>query len=122
VKKCHYCGNEGAEASTHCLRCGTEFTSAETAASEVTKPGCPQCGSLKNQPAISLQSSVNPLAMHFGGLIVSTLFSASRQQRMRCLDCGKFYLTTTKSSRVALIVLVIVLGLIALSIVLDLTR
>ena len=60
--------------------------------------------------------------MHFGGLIVSTLFSASRKQRMRCLDCGEFYLITTKSSRIALIVLVIVLGLIVLGILLDLAQ
>ncbi len=60
--------------------------------------------------------------MHFGGLIVSTLFSASRKQRMRCLDCGEFYLTTPKSSRIALIVLVIVVGFIVLGILMDLTR
>jgi hypothetical protein len=123
VKKCSYCGNESGDNSTHCIRCGTDFDSSPSLpGSGAPLPCCPQCGSQQYQQAGLLRRSINPWVAHFGGWIISTLFSASRKQQMLCTQCETFFFVETKSSRIAFVLLLLVLLLSSLCIILDLLQ
>jgi hypothetical protein len=69
----------------------------------VTAPGrsCPQCGGTERQAAGVLRSSHNPWLSHFGGWSFASLWGASREQQVRCVRCDQLYLTDTRGTRIA---------------------
>ena len=69
----------------------------------LTQPGrsCPQCGSKEHKAAGILRRSHNPWLFHFGGWLFASLWGASREQQVRCVQCDKLYLTDTRGSRIA---------------------
>jgi hypothetical protein len=69
----------------------------------VTAPSrsCPQCGGTERQAAGVLRSSHNPWLFHFGGWLFASLWGASREQQVRCVQCDKLYLTDTRATRIA---------------------
>jgi hypothetical protein len=77
---------------------------------------CPKCGSKEVQPAGVLRRHVNPWVFFFGGLFLSLLWSGSRKEEVRCVQCDTVFQRPTRASRVAwvlfiLFILLILLGL-----------
>ena len=62
---------------------------------------CPQCGGRERQPAGVLRTSHNPWLFHFGGWLFAGLWGASREQQVRCAQCETLYLTDTRGTRIA---------------------
>src|SRR6185436_14906914 len=69
----------------------------------VTAPGrpCPQCGDTERQPAGVLRTSHKPWLFHFGGWLFASLWGASREQQVRCAQCETLYMTDTRGTRIA---------------------
>ncbi len=77
---------------------------------------CPRCGSREVQLAGVLKRHVNPWVFFFGGWLLSLLWSGSRREEVRCVQCQTVFQRPTRASRIAwvlliLVVLLIVLGL-----------
>ena len=62
---------------------------------------CPQCGGTERQAAGVLRSSRNPWLFHFGGWLFASLWGASREQQVRCVQCDHLYMTDTRGTRIA---------------------
>jgi len=77
---------------------------------------CPQCGAKERQAAGVLRRSFNPLLFHLGGWLLSSLWGASRQQQVRCCQCETLYSTDTRATRIAGVLLWVVLLLIFLGV------
>ncbi len=73
-----------------------------------SKP-CPQCGSLERAAAGVLRKSQNRWLLHFGGWLLASLWGASREQQVRCTQCDTLYLTQTRGTRIAGILIWVVL-------------
>ena len=77
---------------------------------------CPRCGSKEIQPAGVLRRHVNPWVFFFGGWLLSLLWSGSRKEEVRCVQCETVFQRPTRASRIAwallvLFILLILLGL-----------
>ena len=77
---------------------------------------CPRCGNKEVQPAGVLKRHVNPWVFFLGGWLLSLLWSGSRKEEVRCVECATVFRRPTRASRVAwvlliLFVLLILLGL-----------
>ncbi len=82
-----------------------------------TRP-CPQCGGIERTPAGLLRSTHNPWLFHFGGWLFGSLWGASREEQVRCARCEKLYLTDTRATRIAgvlvwVFLLILLFGVIA---------
>jgi len=66
---------------------------------------CPKCGGTEQQPAGVLQKSHSLWLFHLCGWLVSSLWGASRKKRVRCTQCEALYMTDTRGTRVAGIIL-----------------
>ncbi len=78
---------------------------------------CPHCGGTERQPAGVLRRSHNPWIFHFGGWLFASLWGTSREQQVRCTKCDTLYLTDTRGTRIAgvllwVLVLLVLFGLI----------
>jgi len=62
---------------------------------------CPQCGGTERQPAGVLRSSHNPWLFHFGGWLFASLWGASRERQVCCVHCDRLYMTDTRGTRIA---------------------
>ncbi len=62
---------------------------------------CPQCGGTERKAAGVLRRSHNPWLFHFGGWLFASLWGASREQQVRCVQCDHLYMTDTKLTRIA---------------------
>lgn len=80
---------------------------------------CPACGSVQRAPAGVLTRSYNYWLMHFGGWLVASLWGASREQQVRCVGCDTLYFTETRGTRIAGILLWILLLLILFGLIAD---
>ena len=80
---------------------------------------CPKCGSTECQAAGVLRKSHNPWMFHFGGWLLSSLWGASREKQVRCVQCETLYLANTRGSRIAGILLWIMLLLILSGLLAD---
>jgi hypothetical protein len=78
---------------------------------------CPKCGGAKRQEAGVLRKSHNLWLFHIGGWLLSSLWGASREQQVRCADCDTLYMTNTRGTQVAGVLLWILLVLILLGII-----
>src|SRR5882724_425506 len=76
--------------------------------------GCPRCGGTEVQPANILKRHVNPWVVFFGGWLVSLLWSGSRKEEVRCVQCETVFERSTRASRIAQILLILILLLILL--------
>jgi len=77
---------------------------------------CPKCGGSEVQPNQVLRRHVNPWVLFFGGWLLSLLWSGSRKEEVRCLQCDTVFQRPTRASKIAwvlfiLLVLLILLGL-----------
>src|SRR2546425_8617921 len=77
---------------------------------------CPKCGGKEVQPAGVLRRHVNPWVFFLGGWLLSLLWSGSRKEEVRCVQCETVFQRPTRASRVAwqLLILFIVLILLGL--------
>ena len=76
-----------------------------------SKP-CPQCGGREHKAAASLKRSHNPWLYHLGGWLLSALWGASRGTQVRCTQCDTLYVTDTRATRIAGVLLCIFLLLV----------
>jgi hypothetical protein len=79
---------------------------------------CPQCGGTQHLAAGVLRSSHNRWLFHFGGWLLASLWGASRERQVRCAQCESLYLTDTRGTRIAgvllwVFLLLVVFGLVA---------
>ena len=75
---------------------------------------CPRCGSRDIQPAGVLRRHVNPWVFFLGGWLVSLLWSGSRKEEVRCVQCDTVFQRPTRVSKVAWVLLILVILLILL--------
>lgn len=78
---------------------------------------CPKCRGTERQPAGVLRTSHNPWLFHFGGWLFASLWGLSREQQVRCAQCETLYMTDTRGTRIAgvllwVFVLLVVFGVI----------
>ena len=79
---------------------------------------CPQCGSPERGPAGELRKSGSLWLLHLCGWLFSSLWGASRDKQVRCTQCETLYMTDTRGTRIAgillwVLVLLVVSGVIA---------
>ena len=70
-------------------------------AAELPTAQCPKCGGAEHAPAGVLTTRNNPWLFHFGGWLLASLWGASRQQQVRCVQCESLYFTQTRGGRIA---------------------
>jgi hypothetical protein len=87
----------------------------------VTAPSrsCPQCGGTERHAAGVLRRSHNWWLFHFGGWLFASLWGGSREQQVRCAQCDTLYLTDTRGTRIAGVLLWVFLMLVALLLILQ---
>jgi hypothetical protein len=85
----------------------------------ITAPSrsCPKCGGTERQPAGVLRTSHNPWLFHFGGWLFASLWGSSREQQVRCDQCATLYMTATRGTRIAGILLWILLLLVLIGVI-----
>jgi hypothetical protein len=66
---------------------------------------CPGCGSDEQAPAGLMLKRSNWWAREFGGVILASLWGASREKQVRCVRCDHLYFTETRGTRIAGILL-----------------
>jgi len=76
---------------------------------ELPQRRCPTCGGVERAAAGLMVNSHNPWMYHFGGWLLGSLWGASRRQQVRCVTCDSLYFTETRGTRVAGILLWIVI-------------
>ena len=67
----------------------------------VREARCPQCGGNQHEMAGLLRSLQGSRLMSFFGGFLASLWGASRERQVRCIQCDTLYFTETKGSRVA---------------------
>jgi hypothetical protein len=82
----------------------------------VGAPGrsCPQCGGTAKKAVMVLGGKRHRWLFHLSGWFLASLWGASREQEVQCVQCRKVFLTHTRASRIAGVVLwvfVLILGL-----------
>ncbi len=80
---------------------------------------CPQCGGTERQAAGVLQRYHNPWLLHFGGWLFASLWGASREQQVRCTQCETLYMTDTRGTRIAGVLLWVFLLLVAFGAIIE---
>lgn len=88
----------------------------ETALAARDPLACPNCGGKKTQPAGVLKRHARLWLIFSVGWLMSSLWSASRNQQVCCVDCGTLYEQPTRASKTALFFLVLLILLVALGI------
>jgi len=77
---------------------------------------CPRCGGKEVESAGVLRRHVNPWVFFLGGWLLSLLWSGSRKEEVRCVQCETVFQRSTRASRVAwiLLILIVILTLLGL--------
>jgi hypothetical protein len=83
---------------------------------------CPRCGGKEIQPAGVLRRHVNPWIFVFGGWLVSLLWSGSRKEEVRCVQCDTVFQRPTRVSKIAWVLFVVVVALILLGLWIELSE
>jgi hypothetical protein len=76
---------------------------------------CPRCGGREVQPAGILRRTFNPWVFFLGGWLLSLLWSGSRKEEVRCVQCDTVFHRSTRISRIAWVLLVLFISLILLA-------
>jgi hypothetical protein len=74
---------------------------------------CPKCGGAEHAPTV-LPTKRNFWMMHLGGWLLGSLWGTSRGTQVRCTQCDGLYLIQTKGTRIAGILLWVVILLMLL--------
>ena len=74
-------------------------------ATELPPRQCPNCGSTERAQAGVLTKPQTTWLMHSGGWLLASLWGASREQQVRCVQCDGLYFTETRGTRIASIFL-----------------
>src|ERR1043166_5605236 len=82
--------------------------------------GGPRGGGRGVGPAGVLRHHVNPWVLYLGGWLISSLWSGSRKEEVRCVQCGTVFQRSTKASRIAWVLLILVIALILVGLWLEL--
>ena len=61
---------------------------------------CPKCGKTEQTEAGLLVRSNNYLMHQLGGWVFATLWGASREQQVRCLNCDTLFFCETRGSKI----------------------
>lgn len=80
---------------------------------------CPQCGGTERQAAGILRRSHNRWLFHLGGWLFASLWGASREQQVRCTQCDTLYLTQTRATRIAGVLLWVLLVLMMFGVIIE---
>jgi hypothetical protein len=64
------------------------------------------------RPAGVLRSHVNPWVFYLGGWVISLLWSFSRKEEVRCVQCDTLFQRSTRASKIAWVILILLVGLI----------
>ncbi len=83
---------------------------------------CPKCGGREVQPAGVLRRHVNPWVFCFGGSAFSLLWSGSRKEEVRCLQCETVFHRPTRASKIAWILFLLLLALVLLGLWAELSE
>jgi peptidoglycan/LPS O-acetylase OafA/YrhL len=94
------------------------FALLRTTVLRPSKP-CPQCGGKDHQAAGILRHSHNPWLFHFGGWLFASLWGASRERQVRCVQCDKLYFTETRGTRIAGVCLWVFLLLLVIAAIVE---
>jgi hypothetical protein len=79
---------------------------------------CPRCMAVGgHKPASVYGGSVNPMALHFGGFLLSLIYSGSKKQRFHCRECAEPFYSHTAISRGYRLLFILFVALIAVWIV-----
>jgi hypothetical protein len=97
---------------------GGAFVLLRTTVLSPSKP-CPSCGCEERHAAGVLRRSHNPWLFHFGGWLFASLWGASRERQVRCVRCDTLYVTETRGSRIAGVILWIFLLLLLLATIVE---
>jgi hypothetical protein len=77
---------------------------------------CPKCGGKEVQVVGVLKRHVNPWVFFLGGWLFSLLWSGSRKQEVRCVQCDTVFQRPTRASRIAWVLLILFILLILLGV------
>ena len=80
---------------------------------------CPQCGGTERQAAGVLRSSHNPWLFHFGGWLFASLWGASREHQVRCVQCDRLYMTDTRGTRITGVLLWVFIVLVVFGVIVQ---
>ena len=84
---------------------------------------CSRCRALGGHTVAPAYSrSVNPLAWHFGGFLLSIFYAGGRQQRFRCRECGELFYSHTTISRGYRLLFLLFVALIAVRILREISE
>ena len=83
---------------------------------------CPKCGGKEVQPAGVLRRHVNLWVFFFGNWLLSLLWSSSRKEEVRCVQCETVFQRPTRASRVTLVLLILFILLILLGLWAELSE
>lgn len=70
-------------------------------ANEIPASACPRCGGTQSAPAGLLVRTRHYWLHQFGGWLLASLWGASRQQQVRCVQCDTLYFKETRGTRIA---------------------
>lgn len=73
---------------------------------------CPQCGGSTPRPVGILRRSNSLWLLHLCGWLFSSLWGASRDKQVQCTQCETSYMTDTRGTRIAGILLWVLLLLV----------
>ena len=87
----------------------------------LTAPGkaCPQCGGRRGRAPVSLTARRNWLLSFLTGWLLASLWGASRQQQVQCLQCESVYVTDTRGSRIAGVLLWVFVAILAFGVIAE---
>jgi len=85
----------------------------------ITAPckSCPQCGGTERHPAGVLRSSFNLWLLLFCGWFFLSLWGVSRERQFRCAQCENLYLSDTRGTRIAGVLLWVFLLLVLFGVI-----
>ena len=100
------------------LPLGGAFALLRVAITAPSRP-CPQCGGTERQPAGVLWTSHNPWLFHLGGWLFASLWGSSREQQVRCAQCETLYMTDTRGTRIAGVLLCVFFLLVVVGVIVQ---
>ncbi len=87
---------------------------------ELPPARCPTCGGGERAAAGVLKRAYNFWLMHFAGWLFASLWGASREQQVRCIQCDTLYFTETRGTRTAGIMVWVLILLVLLEAIAEL--
>jgi hypothetical protein len=83
---------------------------------------CPQCGGSGQRPAGVLRKTNSLWLLHLCGWLFASLWGASRDKQVRCAQCETLYTTDTRGTRIAGILLWVLLLLVVSGVIAEIWK